>query len=59
MIPRRVTIDVSEWQSSKGRTKRDGRQKATRPARRQRKGLSATLAERVIDRQVAGQVERE
>lgn len=53
MIPRRITIDVSGWQPHKGRTKRNDRPKVARPAKRQRKGLSATLAERVIDRQVA------
>jgi hypothetical protein len=58
VTPRRLIIDVTTWRAHEsrkrqGRPQRGGRQDGTRPARKEAEGLSATVAERVIDRQVA------
>jgi hypothetical protein len=57
VTPRRVTIDVSTWRhretkKRQGRNQRSSRNDGTRPATRQPESLSATLAERVIARQI-------
>jgi hypothetical protein len=59
VTPRRLIIDVSTWRAHEsrkrqGRPQRGGRQDGSRPARKMAEGLSATVAERVLDRQIAG-----